>query len=55
MKFKIGETVYVNGKKAKISDYMEVSHRYKVKLGTNQYVFLRDCDIKKVDEPWRIR
>jgi len=53
VRYKIGETVYVKGKKAKIADYSEISHRYKVKLEKNQYIFLRDHDITKVDESWR--
>lgn len=53
MRYKIGETVYIKGKKGKISDYSDVSHRYKVKLEKNQYIFIRDHDITKVNELWR--
>jgi hypothetical protein len=54
MRYKIGETVHVfRGGKGKIVDYSEASHRYKVKVGTNQYILIKDCDIKEVDEPWR--
>jgi len=54
MKFKIGEKVYIDkGKQGKIVEYSEVSHRYKVKLDPGYYVYLQDCDMKKMDESWR--
>ena len=55
MKFKIGEIVYIDGRKSKVTGYSDLSHRYKVKLETNKYLYLKDCDIIKVDELWRKR